>query len=142
MVLSFAEKISTKYYHNVTAAALTLSLIRVYSVFQSPFPGDNEEEVFDSIVNDEVRYPRYLSTEAVAVMRRLLRRNPERRLGASERDAEDVKKQPFFRQLDWEALLERKLAPPFRPTIVSSRFHGHGMQWDLFSQKDAFHASQ
>lgn len=27
----------------------------------------------------------------------LLRRNPERRLGATERDAEDVKKQPFFR---------------------------------------------
>lgn len=27
----------------------------------------------------------------------LLRRNPERRLGSSERDAEDVKKQPFFR---------------------------------------------
>ena len=27
----------------------------------------------------------------------LLRRNPERRLGSSERDAEDVKKQAFFR---------------------------------------------
>lgn len=27
----------------------------------------------------------------------LLRKNPERRLGASERDAEDVKKQAFFR---------------------------------------------
>lgn len=27
----------------------------------------------------------------------LLRRNPERRLGASEKDAEDVRKQPFFR---------------------------------------------
>ena len=27
----------------------------------------------------------------------LLRRNPDRRLGSSERDAEDVKKQAFFR---------------------------------------------
>lgn len=27
----------------------------------------------------------------------LLRRNPERRLGAGERDAEEVKKHPFFR---------------------------------------------
>ncbi len=27
----------------------------------------------------------------------LLRRNPEKRLGASERDANDIKKQPFFR---------------------------------------------
>ena len=27
----------------------------------------------------------------------LLRRNPERRLGSGEKDAEEVKKQPFFR---------------------------------------------
>ena len=38
---------------------------------QSPFPGDDEEEVFDSIVNDEVRYPRFLSTEAISIMRRV-----------------------------------------------------------------------
>uniref|UniRef100_A0A671K4S4 Serine/threonine-protein kinase N2 n=1 Tax=Sinocyclocheilus anshuiensis TaxID=1608454 RepID=A0A671K4S4_9TELE len=66
-------------------------------VGESPFPGDDEEEVFDSIVNDEVRYPRFLSTEAISIMRRLLRRNPERRLGAGEGDAEEVKRHPFFR---------------------------------------------
>uniref|UniRef100_A0A7N8Y6P4 protein kinase C n=1 Tax=Mastacembelus armatus TaxID=205130 RepID=A0A7N8Y6P4_9TELE len=86
-------------------------------VGESPFPGDDEEEVFDSIVNDEVRYPRFLSTEAIAVMRRLLRRNPERRLGSGEKDAEDVKKQPFFRGVDWDALLQKKVSPPFVPTI-------------------------
>lgn len=42
-----------------------------YVFFQSPFPGDDEEEVFDSIVNDEVRYPRFLSLEAIAIMRRV-----------------------------------------------------------------------
>ncbi|KAK1785646.1 hypothetical protein P4O66_018988 [Electrophorus voltai] len=130
-------------------------------VGESPFPGDDEEEVFDSIVNDEVRYPRFLSTEAIAIMRRLLRRNPERRLGSSEKDAEDVKKQPFFRvknlsilshsfspfslrafidiyrfshtidkslnkqcalclyvhNIDWEALLQRTVVPPFLPSV-------------------------
>uniref|UniRef100_A0A8C7P1B6 protein kinase C n=1 Tax=Oncorhynchus mykiss TaxID=8022 RepID=A0A8C7P1B6_ONCMY len=86
-------------------------------VGESPFPGDDEEEVFDSIVNDEVRYPRFLSTEAIAIMRRLLRRNPERRLGSGEKDADEIKKQPFFRGLDWEALLQRKLPPPFVPSI-------------------------
>ncbi|XP_017272239.1 serine/threonine-protein kinase N1b isoform X1 [Kryptolebias marmoratus] len=88
-------------------------------VGESPFPGDDEEEVFDSIVNDEVRYPRFLSTEAIGIMRRLLRRNPERRLGSGEKDAEDVKKQPFFRAMDWEGLLHRKVPPPFVPTIAA-----------------------
>uniref|UniRef100_A0A667Y3E4 protein kinase C n=1 Tax=Myripristis murdjan TaxID=586833 RepID=A0A667Y3E4_9TELE len=92
-------------------------LIYEMLVGESPFPGDDEEEVFDSIVNDEVRYPRFLSTEAIGIMRRLLRRNPERRLGSGEKDAEEVKKQPFFRAVDWEALLQRKLPPPFVPTI-------------------------
>ncbi|XP_053711674.1 serine/threonine-protein kinase N1-like isoform X6 [Synchiropus splendidus] len=92
-------------------------LIYEMLVGESPFPGDDEEEVFDSIVNDEVRYPRFLSTEAIGIMRRLLRRNPERRLGSGEKDAEEVKKQPFFRSMDWEALLQRKVPPPFIPTI-------------------------
>uniref|UniRef100_A0A8C4IHR7 protein kinase C n=1 Tax=Dicentrarchus labrax TaxID=13489 RepID=A0A8C4IHR7_DICLA len=92
-------------------------LIYEMLVGESPFPGDDEEEVFDSIVNDEVRYPRFLSTEAIGIMRRLLRRNPERRLGSGEKDAEEVKKQPFFRNVDWEALLQRKVPPPFIPSI-------------------------
>ncbi|XP_038859658.1 serine/threonine-protein kinase N2-like isoform X3 [Salvelinus namaycush] len=89
-------------------------------VGESPFPGDDEEEVFDSIVNDEVRYPRFLSTEAISVMRRLLRRSPERRLGAGERDAEEVKKHLFFRNMDWNGLLAKKVKPPFVPIIQDS----------------------
>jgi len=89
-------------------------------VGESPFPGDDEEEVFDSIVNDEVRYPRFLSLEAIAIMRRLLRKNPERRLGATDRDAEDVKKQAFFRNVSWEDLLMRRVPPPFVPTITGT----------------------
>ncbi|RXN19544.1 serine threonine- kinase N1-like isoform X3 [Labeo rohita] len=92
-------------------------LIYEMLVGESPFPGDDEEEVFDSIVNDEVRYPRFLSTEAIGIMRRLLRRNPERRLGSSEKDAEDIKKQPFFRNMEWDALLQKRVPPPFVPAV-------------------------
>jgi len=88
-------------------------------VGESPFPGDDEEEVFDSIVNDEVRYPRFLSLEAIAIMRRLLRKSPDKRLGSSEKDAEDVKKQAFFRNINWDDLLARKVKPPFTPVIKS-----------------------
>ena len=44
-----------------------------FNTLQSPFPGDDEEEVFDSIVNDEVRYPRFLSSESVAIMRKVIK---------------------------------------------------------------------
>ncbi|XP_043914074.1 serine/threonine-protein kinase N3 [Protopterus annectens] len=88
-------------------------------VGESPFPGDDEEEVFDSIVNDEVRYPRFLSTESISLIRKLLKKNPERRLGAGESDAAEVKKQAFFKEIDWDALLVRKLKPLFIPTLKS-----------------------
>ena len=50
-------------------------------------------------------------------MRRLLRKSPERRLGNTPRDAWDVRRHAFFRMLDWDALLHRKLQPPFRPNV-------------------------
>uniref|UniRef100_A0A8C0VRG1 protein kinase C n=1 Tax=Cyanistes caeruleus TaxID=156563 RepID=A0A8C0VRG1_CYACU len=92
-------------------------LIYEMLVGESPFPGDDEEEVFDSIVNDEVRYPRFLSTEALSIIRKLLRKCPERRLGAGEKDAEEIKIQPFFKGIDWDALFARRLKPPFVPTL-------------------------
>ncbi|NXG58504.1 PKN2 kinase, partial [Hemiprocne comata] len=92
-------------------------LIYEMLVGESPFPGDDEEEVFDSIVNDEVRYPRFLSAEALSIIRKLLRKCPERRLGAGEKDAEEIKIQPFFKEIDWHALFARTLKPPFVPTI-------------------------
>ncbi|XP_068012157.1 serine/threonine-protein kinase N3 [Melanerpes formicivorus] len=92
-------------------------LIYEMLVGEAPFPGDDEEEVFDSIVNDEVRYPRFLSAQALAITRKLLRKCPERRLGAGERDAEEIKVQPFFKGIAWDALLARALKPPFVPTL-------------------------
>ncbi|NXH12057.1 PKN2 kinase, partial [Bucco capensis] len=92
-------------------------LIYEMLVGEAPFPGDDEEEVFDSIVNDEVRYPRFLSSEALSIIRKLLRKCPERRLGAGERDAEEIKIQPFFKGIAWDALFARTLHPPFVPSL-------------------------
>uniref|UniRef100_A0A4W5LYF7 protein kinase C n=1 Tax=Hucho hucho TaxID=62062 RepID=A0A4W5LYF7_9TELE len=92
-------------------------LIYEMLVGESPFPGDDEEEVFDSIVNDEVRYPRFLSPESVSITQKLLQKNPERRLGSGEPDANEVKKHRFFQGVDWAALLHKKVVPPFFPRI-------------------------
>ncbi|XP_075691221.1 serine/threonine-protein kinase N3 isoform X2 [Rhinoderma darwinii] len=92
-------------------------LIYEMLVGECPFPGDDEEEVFDSIVNEEVRYPRFLPTEAINIIRKLLRKTPERRLGAGVGDAEELKTQPFYQEVDWESLYARKLQPPFIPAL-------------------------
>ena len=88
-------------------------------VGEPPFSGADEEEIFDSIVTDEVHYPQFLSIEAIAIMRRLMRKNPEKRLGAGEEDAKEIRKQRFFVhiQWEWERLLNKQIRPKFVPNI-------------------------
>ncbi|XP_068166319.1 serine/threonine-protein kinase N2-like [Antennarius striatus] len=95
-------------------------LIYEMLVGESPFPGEDEEEVFDSIVNDDVQYPGCLPPGAVSIIQKLLKKNPLKRLGAGERDANEVKGEKFFEAIDWEALMTKKLKPPFLPSIKES----------------------
>lgn len=48
----------------------------------------------------------------------LLNRNPRHRLGA-HRDAEELKEHAFFKNIDWEALAQRKIVPSFIPCVES-----------------------
>uniref|UniRef100_A0A8C9X6F9 protein kinase C n=1 Tax=Sander lucioperca TaxID=283035 RepID=A0A8C9X6F9_SANLU len=92
-------------------------LIYEMLVGESPFPGDDEEEVFDSIVNNDVRYPRFLSPESMSLIQKLLQKTPEMRLGAGEEDASEIKRHKFFQGMDWGALLAKKMKPPFLPVV-------------------------
>ncbi|XP_051022845.1 serine/threonine-protein kinase N3 [Acomys russatus] len=89
-------------------------------VGECPFPGDTEEEVFDCIVNADAPYPRFLSVQGLELIQKLLQKCPEKRLGAGERDAEEIKVQPFFSTTNWQALLARTVQPPFVPTLCGS----------------------
>ncbi|OCT57922.1 serine/threonine-protein kinase N3 isoform X2 [Xenopus laevis] len=109
-------------------------LIYEMLVGECPFPGDDEEEVFDSIVNEEVRYPRFLSNDVINIIRKLLRKSPERRLGAGAGDAEEIKPQPFFQEMDWDALYARRVKPPVVP-VLSDPFDIRNFDEEFTGQK-------
>jgi hypothetical protein len=52
------------------------------------------------------------------MMKSLMTRDPKQRLGGSESDAQEVKDHPFFRGVDWEKFLQKKVKPPFLPRVV------------------------
>ncbi|CAG8437090.1 2387_t:CDS:10 [Funneliformis caledonium] len=86
---------------------------------QSPFRGDDEDEIFDAILEDEILYPINMSRDSVSILQKLLTRDPEKRLGSGRGDAEDIKRHPFFKGVNWDDMLAKKVPPPFYPSISS-----------------------
>ncbi|TFK20607.1 AGC/PKC protein kinase [Coprinopsis marcescibilis] len=87
---------------------------------QSPFRGDDEDEIFDAILEDEPLYPITMPRDAVSILQKLLTRDPTRRLGSGKEDAEEIKRQPFFKDVSWDDVLNKRIPPPYFPTINGS----------------------
>ncbi|KAI8804110.1 kinase-like domain-containing protein [Cladochytrium replicatum] len=86
---------------------------------QSPFRGDDEDEIFEAILKDEILYPVNMAKDAVTLLQKLLTKDPAKRLGSGRGDAEDIKRHPFFKGVDWDAMLKLQIAPPYKPKISS-----------------------
>uniref|UniRef100_A0A3Q3IKM8 Protein kinase C n=1 Tax=Monopterus albus TaxID=43700 RepID=A0A3Q3IKM8_MONAL len=83
---------------------------------QSPFQGDDEDELFESIKSDTPHYPRWITKEAKNLLEKLFERDPTRRLGV----VGDIRAHPFFKAMNWPALEQREVEPPFKPKVKSA----------------------
>ncbi|KAB5582189.1 hypothetical protein PHYPO_G00184300 [Pangasianodon hypophthalmus] len=85
----------------------------------APFEAENEDDLFECILNEEIVYASWLSAEAVDVLKALLTKNPTRRLGcvAASGGENAVMTHVFFSTIDWDKLNRREIEPPFKPQI-------------------------
>ncbi|WKX99607.1 hypothetical protein Q1695_014468 [Nippostrongylus brasiliensis] len=67
-----------------------------------PFTAENRKKTIDKILKGRLTLPAYLSAEARDLIKRLLKRHVETRLGAGPDDADEIKQHPFFRHLNWD----------------------------------------
>jgi serine/threonine protein kinase len=82
-----------------------------------PFDGDTEQEVFEKVTHgafadDDLQG---CSDEVRDLIGKLLRQNPDERLGA--RSIEEIKRHPWFDGIDWDNL--HQLPAPFVPVLQS-----------------------
>ncbi|KFY83712.1 hypothetical protein V500_09980 [Pseudogymnoascus sp. VKM F-4518 (FW-2643)] len=87
---------------------------------QSPFRGEDEEEIYDAILADEPLYPIHMPRDSVSILQKLLTREPEARLGSGPTDAQEIMNQPFFQKINWDDVYNKRIQPPFLPTITSA----------------------
>lgn len=84
---------------------------------QSPFKGDDEDEIFNAIEHDDVKYPISMPRQTVLVLQALLTKDPSQRLGSSERDALDIMEHPYFRDVNFDDVLNCRIQPPYFPEL-------------------------
>ncbi|XP_052766750.1 RAC serine/threonine-protein kinase-like isoform X2 [Mya arenaria] len=84
-----------------------------------PFYNRDHDVLFELILLEQVRFPRTLSEDAKNLLGCMLVKNPKERLGGSERDVLDIMGHPFFKNVNWQDLVEKKIPPPFKPQVTS-----------------------
>uniref|UniRef100_A0AAY4A1Y1 protein kinase C n=1 Tax=Denticeps clupeoides TaxID=299321 RepID=A0AAY4A1Y1_9TELE len=80
---------------------------------QSPFHGDDEDELFESIRVDTPHFPRWVTKETRDLLERLFERDPCHRLGV----VGNIRAHLFFKTISWSALERREVEPPFKPRV-------------------------
>ncbi len=99
--------------------ALLFEMITGYA----PFRARSTRDLYRKILNDKISLPTWASAPCHQIMRGLLERNVNKRLGATKSTMFEVggvkvlKNHPFFVDIDWKDLLSKSLPPPFIPNL-------------------------
>ncbi|KAG0234431.1 Serine/threonine kinase [Actinomortierella wolfii] len=86
---------------------------------RAPFSGEEEDDIYDSILEDEPWFPQGFGRHEQALLQSLLVKVPSLRLGSGPTDAEEIKAHAYFRNVNFDDVYHKRIRPPFLPTIKS-----------------------
>ncbi|KAL5813978.1 hypothetical protein ACOSQ3_024760 [Xanthoceras sorbifolium] len=84
---------------------------------QAPFTHASRQKLQQRIINEKVKLPPYLSSEAHSLLKGLLQKDPSKRLGSGPSGGDDIKRHKWFRSINWKKLEARELQPKFKPDV-------------------------
>mmetsp|Transcript_23066 Transcript_23066/g.50346 ORF Transcript_23066/g.50346 Transcript_23066/m.50346 type:complete len:546 (+) Transcript_23066:298-1935(+) len=85
-----------------------------------PFYSENVNLMYEFIQKAELRIPSFVSPEARIIITGLLQRDPIDRLGYGKADFDEISRQEFFHDIDWEKLYRKEVRPEFVPRVKNS----------------------
>jgi serine/threonine protein kinase len=88
----------------------------------SPFEGDDDDELFESILTGTIEIEPQISGPLKSAMLGFLERDPSKRLGCSATGKDDIKAHAFFNGSNWEDLAAKKVKPPMVPAAGTANF--------------------
>lgn len=84
-----------------------------------PFTGNNRKIITERVLKAKLQLKKYLTPNAKDLLRKLLTKQVESRLGYGEPDSLSVRNHKFFSSVNWDDVLARKYPPPFLPQLKS-----------------------
>lgn len=84
-----------------------------------PFTGNNRKIITERVLKAKLQLKKYLTPNAKDLLRKLLTKQVESRLGYGELDSLSVRNHKFFSSVNWDDVLARKYPPPFLPQLKS-----------------------
>jgi len=82
-----------------------------------PFTAENRKKTIEKVLKGKLTLPPYLTIDAKDLLKKLLKRHAQSRLGAGPEDDQAVRRHPFFKQINWDDLFNRRVEPPFKPPL-------------------------
>ncbi|XP_028550032.1 serine/threonine-protein kinase AtPK2/AtPK19 isoform X2 [Dendrobium catenatum] len=103
-----------------------------------PFVGGNRNKIQQKIVKDKIKLPSYLSSEAHSILKGLLQKEANKRLGGGADGSNEIKKHVWFKSINWKKLDAREIQPSFRPNVSDkSSIANFDEKWTSMSVLDS-----
>lgn len=82
-----------------------------------PFVDEDPMGIYQKILSGKIVFPKLFDKNAKALVKKLLTADLGKRYGNLKNGVDDIKQHKWFKDLDWNDLLEKKLTAPFKPAV-------------------------
>jgi len=82
-----------------------------------PFVDEDPMGIYQKILSGKIVFPKLFDKNAKGLVKKLLTADLGKRYGNLKNGVNDIKEHKWFRDLNWEDLLEKKIPAPFKPTV-------------------------
>ncbi|XP_063901409.1 cAMP-dependent protein kinase catalytic subunit 1-like, partial [Zophobas morio] len=101
----------------------------------APFYDPNQMEMYRKIVDGSLSFPVHFLAEEKSIIQGFLTCDLTRRLGSMKGGAEQIKEHPYFKEMNFKALLNNKIRSPYIPQVSGEDDDSH---FDQYDEEDLF----
>ena len=85
-----------------------------------PFNDDDPMLVYQKILKGKVKFPSSFDSNAKSLVKHLLVQDLSKRYGNLKNGADDIKNHRFFKNMNWNDLINKKITAPYRPQVSAN----------------------